>query len=276
METEIIIIYCLSDDYLKEIGHQENSQCQVSDAEILTTALAAALHFGGNYAKAQRFLVQPAYFGRRLSRSRFSRRLNRIKRHLLTFLALLGAIWKEVNTDQIYIVDSFPIPVCDNYRIRRCRIYQEEKFRGYQASKKRYFYGLKLHLLITIDGQPVELFFTPGSFSDTSELPWFDFDLPEGAIVLGDKAYNIYWLEDVLKDVGISLFPIRKKNSKRPLEPWQYGLNACYRQRIETTGSLLERLLPKHIHATSASSFELKVVLFVLAVSISQLVSLLK
>jgi hypothetical protein len=120
------------------------------------------------------------------------------------------------------------------------------------------------------------IFFTPGSFSDTSELPWFDFDLPEGAIVLGDKAYNIYWLEDVLKDVGISLFPIRKKNSKRPLEPWQYGLNACYRQRIETTGSLLERLLPKHIHATSASSFELKVVLFVLAVSISQLVSLLK
>ena len=41
-------------------------------------------------------------------------------------------------------------------------------------------------------------------------------------------------------------------------------------------GSLLERLLTKHIHATSASSFELKVVLFVLAVSISQLVSLLK
>ena len=61
MDTEMIIIYCLSDDYPKEIGHQENSQCQVSDAEVLTTALVAALHFGGNYAKAQRFLSQLTY-----------------------------------------------------------------------------------------------------------------------------------------------------------------------------------------------------------------------
>lgn len=276
MENEIIIVYCLSDDYLKEVGHRENSQCQVSDAEILTTALVAVLYFSGNFALAQRSLAQSAYFGKRLSRSRFSRRLHRIKEHLLTFMALLAAIWKERNQDQIYILDSFPIPVCDNYRIRRCRIYQEEAFRGYQASKKRYFYGLKLHLLITDKGEPVEFFFTPGSFNDTSELPWFDFDLPEGAVVLGDKAYNLYWLEDVLAEAGISLYPIRKKNSQRPLEPWQYGLNALHRKQVETTGSLLERLLPKHIHATSASSFELKVVLFVLAVSLNQFISLLK
>lgn len=276
METEIIIIYHLSDDYFKEINHREDSQCRISDAEIMTTAIVAACSFGGNYAAAQRFLSHPTYIGGMLSRSRFSRRLNRLKPHLLTLMAILAAMWKELNVDQIYIVDSFPIPVCDNYRIRRCRIYQDEQFRGYQASKKRYFYGLKLHMLVTVDGQPVEFFLTPGSFNDTSELPWFDFDLPEGAIILGDKAYNLYWLEDVLAEIGIQLTPIRKKNSKRPLEPWQYGLNAFFRKRVETSGSLLERLLPKHIHATSASSFELKVVLFVFTVSLNQLISLLK
>lgn len=275
MEIEIIIIYSLSDDYFKEINHQEDSQCRISDAEILTTAIVAARSFGGNFAKTQRFLSHPTYIGKRLSRSRFSRRLNRLKPHFLTLMAILATMWKELNVEQIYIVDSFPIAVCDNYRICRCRIYQDEQFRGYQASKKRYFYGLKIHMLVTIEGQPVEFFLTPGEFNDTSELPWFDFDLPEGAIILGDKAYNLYWLEDVLADLGIQLTPIRKKNSQRPHEPWQHGLNALHRKRIETTGSLMERLLPKHIHATSASSFELKVVLFVFTVSLDQLISFL-
>jgi hypothetical protein len=42
-----------------------------------------------------------------------------------------------------------------------------------------------------------------------------------------------------------------------------------YRKMIETTGSLLERLLPKSIHAVTARGFELKVALFCLACSIN-------
>ena len=38
---------------------------------------------------------------------------------------------------------------------------------------------------------------------------------------------------------------------------------------IETTGSLIERLLPKSIYAVTAKGFELKVALFVLACSIN-------
>lgn len=271
METQIILIYALADDYLKQIKHRENSQCRMNDAEVLTTAIVAALYFKGNFALTQRFLKQPTYISNMLSRSRFSRRLNRLKHHLLTLIALLGNIAKALNDEQIYVVDSFPIPVCDNYRIRRCRLYQDETFRGYQASKKRYFYGLKLHMMVTVEGCPVEFFLTPGSFNDTGEMPWFDFDLPSDAIVLGDKAYNVYWLEDILAEVDIEMLPIRKKNSKRPLEPWERGLISLYRKKVETAGSSFERLLPKHIHATSASAFELKVVLFVLAVSLTNL-----
>ena len=56
------------------------------------------------------------------------------------------------------MIDSLPIAVCDNIRIRRSKIYSTEDFRGYQASKKRYFYGLKVHLMVTQAGQPVECF----------------------------------------------------------------------------------------------------------------------
>src|SRR5690606_8407445 len=143
--------------------------------------------------------------------------------------------------------------------------YRGEAYRGYQASKKRYFYGLKLHLLVTAQAEPVEFFLTPGSWADVTGLDCFDFDLPAGSQIIGDKAYNDYELEDVLKMAGLDLLPMRKANSKRPVPPWTHYLQAHYRKAVETAGSLLERLLPKHIHAVTAQGFELKVVLFVIA-----------
>ena len=39
--------------------------------------------------------------------------------------------------------------------------------------------------------------------------------------------------------------------------------------QVETAGSLIERLLPKSIHAITAKGFELKVMLFTLAASLT-------
>ena len=112
-----------------------------------------------------------------LSASRFSRRLQRIQDLFLTLFALLCEHWKEINPDSIYSIGSFPLPVCDNIRIiPRARIYTEERYRGYISSKKHYFYGLKLHLLVTKEGQPGELFLTPGSTADVSTLQHYAFD----------------------------------------------------------------------------------------------------
>ena len=82
---------------------------------------------------------------------------------------------------------------------------------------------------------------------------------------MADKAYTDYALEDVLKEADLHLLPLRKSNSKRPVPPWTHYLQARYRKAVETAGSLLERLLPKSIHAVTAQGFELKVVLFVIA-----------
>ena len=156
---------------------------------------------------------------------------------------------------------------CDNYRIPRSRRYCGEAWRGYQASKKRYFYGLKLHLMVTGRGEPVEFFLTPGSWSDTRALKMYQFDLPEDALVTGAKAYNDYHLEDMMLEANLNLLPLRKNNSHRALPSWMTYLLSYCRKVIETTGSLIERLLPKHIHAVTARGFELKVALFVLAAS---------
>jgi hypothetical protein len=271
MDTQIVAVFCLVDDMLKVIHHYEDPQCEMSDAEVMTTAIVAVLFFGGNYTHARSLLSSQGYVSRMLSKSRFSRRLHRIKPLFETLFSMLGEHWKTLNMNSIYAIDTFPIPVCDNYRIRRARLYQDEAYRGYIASKKRYFYGLKLHLMATEEGQPVEFFLSPGSLHDGKGLDGFDFDLPEGSQVVGDKAYNNYAVEDMLAVAGIKLSPFRKKNSKRPVPPWVYYLQFHYRKMIETTGSLLSMLLPKKIHATSAAGFELKIILFILACSINHL-----
>lgn len=271
MDSQIVAVYCLCDDLLKALYHCEDQQCQMSDAEVMTTAIVAALFFGGNHERARSFLQEAGYIPRMLSKSRFNRRWHRLEDRFWALFHSLGETWKQLNEEDIYVVDSFPIVVCDNYRIQRCRIYEGEAWRGYQSSKKRFFYGLKVHLLITKTGQPVEFFLTPGSYSDTPTLKRYWFDLPEGSTITGDKAYNDYGPEDLLKELGLELVPLRKKNSKRALKPWVHYLMSSYRKLIETTGSLLEQLLPKHIHAVTAAGFEMKVAIFVLACSINYL-----
>lgn len=271
MDTTIVLVYCLCDDLLRWQQHRDDSQCRLSDAEIMTIGLVAALYFGGNQASSALFLAEQGYIRTRLSRSRFCRRLQRVQSHYAALFGVLAESFKQDNPDQIYVVDSMPIAACDNYRIPRCRLYQQPAYRGYQASKKRYVYGLKVHLMVTDSGAPVEFFLTPASCSDAACLAGFDFDLPAAAQVYADKAYNVYWIEDLLAEAGCCLSPMRKTNTKRPDPPWVRYLQAHHRKHIETTNSLLERLLPKHIHAVTAQGFETKVALFVLALSINAL-----
>jgi len=269
MADQIILIYCLCADLLKALDHKEDPQCRMSDAEVMTTGLVAALFFGGKQILACAMLKEQKYISGMLSKSQFCRRLQRLDYLFIALFRVLGESFKALNAESVYIIDSAPIAVCDNIRIKRNKIYGDEEHRGYQASKKRYFYGVKIHLLVTKDHQPVEFFLSPGAFSDTAALRQFDFDLPEGSQVFGDKAYTDYLVEDLLDEVGIQLVTDRKKNSKRPMPPWLHFFLRQYRNQVETAGSMIERLLPKSIHAVTAKGFELKVILFVLASSIN-------
>jgi hypothetical protein len=275
MDDKIIAIFCLCDDLLKAMHHPEERQCQMNDAEIMTTAFIAALFFRENHESARTLLKQYNYIPHMISKSRFSRRLHRIKDIFIVLFNLLAQTWKTLNIGAIYVIDSLPIAVCDNIRMRRSKIYSTEDFRGYQASKKRYFYGVKIHLMVTQDGQPVECFLTPGGFGDVDALKYYAYVLPNGAIIYADKAYNDYEIEDLLKEVEhITLLPMRKKNSKRALPQEVSFVQHYYRKMVETAGSLIEQLLPKSIHAVTPQGFELKVALFVIASSLNSYLNL--
>ena len=116
-----------------------------------------------------------------------------ITAHQTSFLVvfqIFGDYWKELNTESVYIIDSFPLPSCDTIQIKWSRRYRGEAYRSFIARKRRYFYGLRLPVMITPWGKPIEFFLTPGEDGDTGGMPWYQCEVPAGSTIIGDKGFN--------------------------------------------------------------------------------------
>ena len=77
MET-IVALYCVIDDVLKAIGHQEDSRRRIGDAEVILTALVAARFFAGNHQLSRDYLDEHGFIPGMLSTSRLNRRLPQV------------------------------------------------------------------------------------------------------------------------------------------------------------------------------------------------------
>jgi hypothetical protein len=266
-----LAIYCFIDDFLKASGHREDIRVEVSDAEVITIALTAMLHFGGNFEKSRLVLHELGLMKRHLSRSRFSRRVNRLTDLIYKLFHQFGSVLKDLHWESRYLLDSFPVPVCDNIRINRCRLVKDELYRGAITSKRRYFYGVRVQILATSDGVPVEFCVLPGGCSDLQGLAELALDLPALAQLFVDAGYNFYeWEDYLLETKQLRLQVPRKSNSKRAGEPWLEIYKSLLRKYIETTIGEISKLFPKKIHATNLNGFLLKIALFLFAYQIDK------
>lgn len=273
LESKIIALYSIVDDMLKAIHHEEPVNRKVFDGEVITTALVAALYFGGHLDNARGFMKMTGLVPRMLDKSRFCRRLHAIAALLCTLFFQLGQHLKDIAGASDYVVDSFPVAVCDNIRISRCKLLKGEQWRGKQVSMRRYFYGVKVQVLVTASGIPVEFCFVPGSESDVQALKKLPMTVAEESSIYADSAYTDYTIEDDLKEADlIELLVQRKSNSKRRDEPWMHFLKEYMRKGIETTFSMLKALFLRKIHAVTFQGFLLKLILFIVAFTLNKLV----
>jgi len=264
-------LYCIVDDLLKAVGHQDDVRCELSDSEVITVALVAAFNCGGNIERSRAFLQEAGLMPRMLSRSRLNRRLHAIAGLVNTLFHQLGLALKEASVSTRYLLDSFPVSVCDNMRISRCRLVRDKEFRGYIASKRRYFYGVRVQVVTTEEGVPVELCFLPGAASDVRGLGVLPLCLPPGSQLFMDSGYTDYAAEDAAAETdGVEFAPSRKSNSKRADDVWRGYYKQLMRKRIETVFSQITCLLPRHIHAVTLDGFLLKVSMFVIAFALDK------
>ncbi|MBM7635768.1 hypothetical protein JOC31_000569 [Streptococcus saliviloxodontae] len=94
---------------------------------------------------------------RLLERSSFDRRARQLIRQELN---------NQISQDTIAIMDSFPLPLCQPVRNHRAKIFNGIADIGYNASKYLWFYGFKVHMLVTLSGYILNYVVTPASVHD--------------------------------------------------------------------------------------------------------------
>ena len=271
-EDKIISIYCIVDDILKGIGHNEDVRRRISDSEIITTALISALYFGGHIDNGRNFMKMTRLVPAMLDKSRFNRRLHNLSEMLFSIFSQIGHCLKTAAGASEYIIDSFPVAVCDNIRISRCKLLKGKQWRGKQCSMRRYFYGVKVQVLINEQGIPVEFCFVPGCESDVQALKKLPLAVAAESSIYGDAAYTDYQIEDDMWEAElIKLMIQRKSNSKRKDEPWIRFIKEYMRKGIETTFSEMKALFLRKIHAVTFKGFLIKLVMFILGFTLNKL-----
>jgi hypothetical protein len=272
MKEQTIAIYCFIDDFFHTIGRKNDVHCKISDAEILTTALLSARYFYGNLHSACTYM-QEHQGVQMIDKSGFTRRLHGLQEQLLALFTALGQSLKQLNIGCRYMIDSFPVAVCDNIRICRSHLLKGEAYRGKNTSKRRYFYGFKVQVITTEAGLPVQFYIHAGSFADVTAFKAMPVDLPDHSQLYADSGYTCYELEDLFSECEqVQLQVCRKSNATRKDESYMAFLKNYYRKRIETTFSGITSFFPKKIHAVTAQGFMLKIILFIFAYTLNQLV----
>ena len=269
MREQTVAMYCLLDDIIR-FTHPANtppatSGRRLTDAQVLTTALVATRFFGGNLVVAKHYMEQ--HWGQnRLDKSGFIRRLHVLTDTLHALFALVGDWLKHRHTEGRYVLDSFPVAVCHNTRIPRCKLLTGKAYHGRCASKRSWFYGLKVQVVATSNGVPVEFHIHAGGESEQAGRRGLSLDLPAGSSLYTDAGYTDYVAEDLFNEAsGSQQQSARRQNSKRPHHPAQNFLIQYFRKSIETTFSQLTARFPKQIHAVTAAGFALKIALFLFA-----------
>jgi IS5 family transposase len=271
-DIKIITVYYVIEEAMRQLGHKSHYHAAVTDAEVLTVAVVAAMYFQNNHERALFVMKGMRYLTKPLSTSRFSRRLHALAEWLEHILALMGQLFAQ---GEAFIIDSLPVPVCKRVRAWRCRKINASHpdgrhFFGVCKAKQWRFFGWRLHLICTPSGIPVSFQMLPGCWHDLTPIYELTMGLPKGACVYADKGYISAFvkrtLRPTLKRDGVQLVSWHKKSMKpNSFEEW-CGLRT-YRHLIEGANSQLEKMGIQALHARTNQGLAIKVLASLLALT---------
>ena len=109
--------------------------------------------------------------------------------HLITNIRCICQTWNQ-EVQIFLIIDSFPVPVCQPIRNYRVKIFRGIADIGYKATKKIYYYGFKVHALVSDDGYVLDYTVTRASVHDAKETVELMINAhPINHYLLGDEGY---------------------------------------------------------------------------------------
>jgi len=230
MDTLATALYVRADDLLKESPQlapwrpRVGTALRLSDAELVTLAVMQALagftsearwlrHARAHLRHLFPYLPQQPGYNKRL------RAAASLIRDCIRVLAADASVW----ADDVWVVDSTPVE-CGRSRetARRSDLAGWAQY-GYCASHSRYFWGLRLHLVCTLQGLPVA-FALAGAKADERDILLSIFTADPGLlaarpgqVLIGDKNYYGRDFEAALAAEGACLLrPARQGEPTRP------------------------------------------------------------
>ena len=248
-----------------------------SDCEILALTLAAeSIGIDSeSYLFGKLRHDYPADFPNLIHRCNYNRRKKVLGPYLQQLNRLLAAKLSE--GENIFIVDSIPVPVCKMAREKASKICKENfgtaPDKGYSAVNKAYYYGYKLHLVTSANGvfQAMEL--TKASVHDIHYLNDLKYSGMNNCTLVGDKGYlSKSYQADLFNTAHIELkTPMRHNQAgKKPFEP----VFKKVRKRIETLfAQLCDQLMLKRNYAKSITGLTLRILNKITAVTCLQFIN---
>lgn len=204
---------------------------------------------------------------------------NHRKKNLASAIMQMNeAMAKELNEgEDVYIVDSMPIPICKNARESRlkvcCENFETAPDKGYSAVNKQYFIGYKLHLVTSINGVFHSLDLSKASVHDVNYLNDIKYSGMNNCTLLGDTGYLSSEQQiDLFHSVSISLKTPMRRNQK-DYKKYPYVFKKC-RRRIETLFSqLCDQMMMKRNYAKSFAGFAIRILAKVTAITALQMMN---
>jgi DDE family transposase len=258
LDTLATALYVRTDDLLKDspqLGPWRPAagiSPRLGDAELVTLAVMQALlgftsearwlrHARAHLAHLFPYLPQQPGYNKRL------RAAACLIRHCIRVLARDTTIW----TDDVWVVDSTPVE-CGRSRetARRSDLAGWAQY-GYCASHSRWFWGLRLHLVCTLQGLPVAFALAGARAGEREVLAGMLAAGPDllasrpGQSLIGDKNYYGRDFEAAMAAAGIRLLRPARKG-----EPPRAGASLFrpLRQIIESVNDTLKGQLDLERH----------------------------
>jgi hypothetical protein len=252
-------LYCTIDNFVKKI-EKNNKKSNVGRPAILTRSeylyLAVWKHLNGcktnkwlyNFLKIymkRDFPVLPSY-------QQFNYGMKNSLPYLVSFLSKIIFNNKQ-KTDDTYIVDSTPLPICSNGH--RYQVTIDNGLATTSKNMNGWYYGFKLHIIINTAMEIVGFKITTANVKDLHALEGAFIEGISGYLI-GDKGYIGKAKKDELIKKNIKLITRQRKNMKQLPATFSMLKKVRSRQRVETVFSQLKGHfnLLNH-HARSLESF---------------------
>ena len=209
-----------------------------------------------------------------IDRSNFNRRRKRLYPFIEDLNQRLADNLNE--SEDVYLVDSIPVPICQIARARQSKIFKESFETapdiGYSAVSKSYYYGYKLHLITSIRGIFQSMDLTRASVHDVHYLS----EVKESGLftctLIADKGYlSSTYQVDLFNSCQINLQTPKRANQEK--EPFP-AIFKRMRKRIETLfAQLCDQFMLRRNYAKTLLGLSVRILSKITAVTLLQFIN---